>query len=198
MAYLVVEVHHAYKIWCPRGAVKEKPGKKENSSNSLRGGDFHQDKTAIFSNGCFRPRIFSPSVRSGTRRVVTDDPLRLFRIPGVRTGEAKGVPGKRFALSFPPGPGGFVPRSVITVSYRADARRRFPSRCQGLAGGYRSAASEGGSVRGSPCREPARLRLTSLRPHSFGLLRYFDTCETAPACCRFRSTQFPPRSIGRS
>jgi hypothetical protein len=27
-----------------------------------------------------------------------------------------------------------------------------------------SAASEGGSVRGSPCEEPARLRLTSLRP----------------------------------
>ena len=106
MAYLVVGVHNAYKIWCPRGAVKEKPGEKENSSNSFRGGDFHQDKTAIFSNGCFRPRIFSPSVRSGTRRVVTDDPLRLFRIPGVRTGEAKGVPGKRFASSFPPGPGG--------------------------------------------------------------------------------------------
>jgi hypothetical protein len=36
-----VEVHHAYKIWCPRRAVKEKPGKKENSSNSLRGSDFH-------------------------------------------------------------------------------------------------------------------------------------------------------------
>jgi hypothetical protein len=35
----------------------------------------------------------------------------------------------------------------------------------------RSAASEGGSVRGSPCGKPARLRLTSLRPHSFGLLR---------------------------
>ena len=106
MAYLVVEVHHAYKIWCPPGAVKEKPGKKENSSNSLRGGDFHQDKTAIFSNGCFRPRIFSPSVRSGTRRVVTDDPLRLFRIPGVRTGRGEGGPGIRFASSFPPGPGG--------------------------------------------------------------------------------------------
>jgi hypothetical protein len=136
MAYLVVEVHHAYKIWCPRWAVKEKPGKKENSSNSLRGGDFHQNKTAIFSNGCFRPRIFSPSVRSGTRRVVTDDPLRLFRIPGVRTGEAKGVPGKRFASSFPPGPGDLVLRSVITVSYRADAQRRSPSRCQGLAGGF--------------------------------------------------------------
>src|SRR3990172_9901808 len=41
-----------------------------------------------------------------------------------------------------------------------------------------SAASEGGSVRGSPCGEPAQLRLTSLRPLSFGLLRYFGTCET--------------------
>ena len=40
-----------------------------------------------------------------------------------------------------------------------------------LAGGFRSAASEGGSVRGSPCGEPTRLRLTSLRPRSFGLLR---------------------------
>ena len=108
MAYLVVGVHNAYKIWCPRGAVKEKPGKKENSSNSFRGGDFRQDKTAIFSNGCFRPRIFSPPIRSGTRCVVTDDPLRLFRIPGVRTGGGEGgpPPGKRFASSFPPGPGG--------------------------------------------------------------------------------------------
>jgi hypothetical protein len=30
----------------------------------------------------------------------------------------------------------------------------------------------GGSVRGSPCGQPARLRFTSLRPHSFGLLRF--------------------------
>jgi len=30
------------------------------------------------------------------------------------------------------------------------------------------AASEGGSVRGSPCDAPARLRLTSLRPSSCG------------------------------
>jgi hypothetical protein len=67
MAYLVVGVHNAYKIWCLRGAVKEKPGKNENTSNSFRGGDFYQDKTAIFSNGCIRPPIFSPPVRSGTR-----------------------------------------------------------------------------------------------------------------------------------
>jgi hypothetical protein len=44
--------------------------------------------------------------------------------------------------------------------------------------GFCSAASEGGSVRGSPCGEPARLRLTSLRPHSFGLLRFLGTRET--------------------
>src|SRR3972149_8934893 len=66
IAYLVVEVHHAYKIWCPRGAVKEKPGKKENSSNSFRSGDFRRDKTAIFFSGCLRPRIF-PS-RAGRER----------------------------------------------------------------------------------------------------------------------------------
>ena len=45
MAYLVVEVHHAYKIWCTRGAVKEKPGKKENSYNPFRDGGFRRDKT---------------------------------------------------------------------------------------------------------------------------------------------------------
>jgi hypothetical protein len=47
----------------------------------------------------------------------------------------------------------------------------FPLPVRGRAGSDRSAASEGGSVRGSPCDEPARLRLTSLRPRSFGLLR---------------------------
>jgi hypothetical protein len=42
--------------------------------------------------------------------------------------------------------------------------KAFPLPLPRLAGGYRSAASEGGSVRGSPCGDPARLRLTSLRP----------------------------------
>jgi hypothetical protein len=35
-------------------------------------------------------------------------------------------------------------------------------------GGIGSASSEGGSVRGSPCGNPARLRFTSLRPASCG------------------------------
>ena len=52
---------------------------------------------------------------------------------------------------------------VNTVSYRAIALRGFPSRCQGLSGGYRSASSEGGrSLRRSTCDAPASLRLTSL------------------------------------
>ena len=34
---------------------------------------------------------------------------------------------------------GEVLRLVMTVSYRADALRRFPSRCQVLAGGFLSA-----------------------------------------------------------
>ena len=51
----------------------------------------------------------------------------------------------------------------------ADARKK-----RTLARGPRSAASEGGSVRGSACDAPARLRSglpASLRPPSFGLLR---------------------------
>jgi len=48
---------------------------------------------------------------------------------------------------------------------------RFVANTPGCWALTRSAASEGGSVRGSPCDESARLRLTSLRPHSFGLLR---------------------------
>jgi len=81
----------------------------------------------------------------------------------------------------------------MKISYRANAPNRFLSQCQVLAGGFLvanardlrplaaiplagigSAASEGGSVRGSPCDESARLRSglpASLRPHSFGLLR---------------------------
>ena len=106
MAYLVVGVHNAYKIWCPRGAVKEKPGKKENSSNSFRGGDHCQNKTAIFSNGCFCPRIFSPPVRSRTRCIVPDDPLRLSVSKETVPAGAERVPKKGFASSFPPGPGG--------------------------------------------------------------------------------------------
>src|SRR3990172_10797378 len=49
-------------------------------------------------------------------------------------------------------------RPVITIPYRADARNRIHSRCTVLADGYRSAASEGGSVRGAPprARPPAR------------------------------------------
>jgi hypothetical protein len=41
----------------------------------------------------------------------------------------------------------------------------------------RFAASEGDSVRGSPCGRPARLRFTSLRPRSFGSLRFLATAK---------------------
>jgi hypothetical protein len=56
-----------------------------------------------------------------------------------------------------------VLRLVNAVSYRADALRRFPSRCPGLAGGF-----------------------------------LFATLATCDRSLPFRSTQFLPRSIGRS
>ena len=55
IAYLVVDVYHAYKIWCPCGAVKEKAGKKGNSSNSLWTNDFPENKTAIVFADDSRP-----------------------------------------------------------------------------------------------------------------------------------------------
>jgi hypothetical protein len=55
IAYLVVEVYHAYKIWCPCAAVKEKPGEKGNSSNSSWTNGFPENKTAIFSADDSRP-----------------------------------------------------------------------------------------------------------------------------------------------
>jgi hypothetical protein len=55
IAYLVVEVYHAYKIWCPCGAVKEKAGEKGNFSNSLWTNGFPENKTAIFTAHGSRP-----------------------------------------------------------------------------------------------------------------------------------------------
>ena len=119
MAYLVVGVHNAYKIWCLRWAVKEKPGKKENSSNSFRGEDFYQNKTAIFSNGCFCPRIFSPPVRSGTRSVATEDPLRLSVSKETVPAVSEHVPPKRGCIVYSPWTGRLrkrVGRSARRVS----------------------------------------------------------------------------------
>jgi len=55
IAYLVVDVYHAYKIWCPCGAVKEKAGEKGKSSNSSWISGFPENKTAIFSADDSRP-----------------------------------------------------------------------------------------------------------------------------------------------
>ena len=61
---------------------------------------------------------------------------------------------------------------------------KMPGASRGRGRGDRSAASEGGSVRGSPCGECARLRLNSLRPRSFGLLRFKNGAHriSAPRC----------------
>ena len=63
------------------------------------------------------------------------------------------------------------------LPYQRRGLRRFrrgfplggsPASCASVVRPNGSAASEGGSVRGSPCNTPARLRLTSLRPPSCG------------------------------
>jgi hypothetical protein len=61
------------------------------------------------------------------------------------------------------------------------------------AGTLRSGASPEAAHRPSRCTASSATdpgRPASLLPLSFGLLRYFGTCETAPARCRFRSPQF--------
>ena len=67
------------------------------------------------------------------------------------------------------------------------------SRCQGLAGGYRSAALEGGSVRGSPCGEPARLRSGLTAPPLLRLAALSGTRETCLRTGTFLRTLPPLR-----
>jgi hypothetical protein len=91
IVYLVVEYHHAYKIWCLRWTVKEKAAEKGNSSNSSCGYGFCTDKTAGSIRGDRIAPVYSWSI---VRDVIHADPPvqpkaangsgRFRRLPGTR------------------------------------------------------------------------------------------------------------------
>ena len=94
IAYLVVEDHHAYKIWCPDRTVKEKAGKKGNSSNFLWIFGFRPDKTVVFSTEGYAP---PPDPPAGRREEGVPDvalppgpPARSPEPPGGGGGEMRG------------------------------------------------------------------------------------------------------------